>query len=163
MTAIIPMTLLATNDRAMARIYIRTCMFGLFGILPLLFRPEELLFKVTLYIGWMCGTISVLDMIHFDVTSMNPPKSDIILPTTTPSARTLLTNVDLLSFVILACILIFMEVIHPIVFMPSGRMEFLPLLLTSVTCAIGLVGCWFESYKQMMSHGSIHTTSTSLD
>lgn len=153
MTAIIPMTLLATTDCTMAHIYIRTCTFGLFAILPLLYRPEELLVKVTLYIGWLCMTMHILDMIHFDNHSTKRTTTDVST-TTPPASRTLLiNNVDMLSFILLACILLFMEIIHPLIFMPSGRMEFLPLLLTSVFCAIGLVGCWFSSYKQMMKNG----------
>ena len=137
MTAIIPMTLLATNTRHMARLFIRTCMFGLFGILPLLFRPDELLFKVVLYVGWMCGVIYALETIHLDDRSGSQRR------------RTVLTTVDRLSFVALSCVLIFMEVIHPIIFMPSGRLEFLPLMITSVICAVGLVWCWLESCSQM--------------
>ena len=136
MTAIIPMTLLATNTRHMARLFIRTCMFGLFGILPLLFRPDELLFKVVLYVGWMCGVIFALEMTHLDDRSGS-------------QRRTVLTTIDLLSFVTLTCVLIFMEVIHPVIFMPSGKFEFLPLMITSVICAVGLVWCWLESCSQM--------------
>jgi hypothetical protein len=33
--------------------------------------------------------------------------------------------------------------------MPSGRLEFLPLMITSVICAVGLVWCWFESCSQL--------------
>lgn len=157
MTAIIPMTLLATTDCTMAHIYIRTCTFGIFGILPLLYQPDELLVKVTLYIGWLCMTIHTLDMIHFDNdNSFNHSTkriSDISSTMPLTTRRTLLTNVDIISFILLACILLFMEIIHPLIFMTSGQMEFLPLLLTSVTCAIGLVGCWLGSYKQMMKNG----------
>jgi alpha-1,3-glucosyltransferase len=159
MTAIIPMTLLATTDCTMAHVYIRTCTFGIFGILPLLYQPEELLVKVTLYIGWSCMTVCILEMIHLDNDdSIDHPtkrRSDKSTTTTPLTRRTLLTNIDHVSFILLACILLFMEIIHPLIFMPTGRMEFLPLLLTSVTCAIGLVGCWLESYKQMMYAGSI--------
>jgi alpha-1,3-glucosyltransferase len=137
MTAIVPMTLLAANTRHMARLFIRTCMFGLFGILPLLFRPEELLFKVTLYFGWMCGVIFALETIHLDDQRGS-------------QRRTVLTNVDVLSFVALSCVLIFVEVIHPIFFMPRGMLEFLPLMITSVICAVGLVWCWLESCSQMI-------------
>jgi len=141
MTAIIPMTLLATNSRHTARLYIRMCMFGLFGLLPLLFRPEELLFKVVLYIAWMCGAIYGLERIHYDRSG---------------GRRTVLTKVDLFAFATLAVVLVFMEVIHPIAFMPSGKLEFLPLMATSVICAIGLVWCWIESCN-LMIFGSVKT------
>mmetsp|Transcript_1908 Transcript_1908/g.3438 ORF Transcript_1908/g.3438 Transcript_1908/m.3438 type:complete len:580 (-) Transcript_1908:917-2656(-) len=141
MTAVIPLTLLATNSRHTARLYIRTCMFGLFGLLPLLFRPEELLLKVGLYVTWMCGAIYGLERVHYDRHG---------------GGRTVLTKMDFVAFATLAVVLIFMEIIHPIVFMPSGRMEFLPLMTTSMLCAIGLVGCWTESWKHMF-YGSVKT------
>lgn len=134
MTAIIPLTLLATESPQNARLYIRICTFGLFGLLPLLFRPEELLCKVLLYVAWMSGTIYALEQIH----------------------GALLTRVDQLTFATLACVLLFMEIIHPIFFMPSGRLEFLPLMATSVICAVGLTWCWVESYNQMI-FGSVKT------
>ena len=134
MTAIIPLTLLATNTRQTARLFIRTCTFGIFGILPLLFRVEELPLKVMLYICWMSGAIYGLERIHYDHDGRK---------------RSVLTIVDYISFAILACVLLFMEVIHPIIFMPSGRLEFLPLMMTSVVCAIGLIWCWSESLSAM--------------
>lgn len=151
MTSIIPMTLLAMSDCNTARLYIRTCTFGLFGILPLLYRVDELLVKVTLYIGWLCMMIYILEMIHLDNENIDNESTKSKDKSTMPKTRrTLLTKVDIISFILLACILLFMEIIHPLIFMPNGQMEFLPLLLTSVTCAIGLVGCWFNSYTQMM-------------
>lgn len=141
MTAIIPCTLLATNSRHTARLYLRMCMFGLFGLLPLLFRTEELMLKVALYITWMCGAIYALEHIYYDHRG---------------GGRTVLTKVDIISFVTLACLLLFMEIIHPIYFMPSGKLEFLPLMATSVICAIGLVWCWVESLN-LMFFGSVKT------
>ena len=135
MTAMIPLTLLATNSRDTARLYIRTCAFGLFGLLPLLFRPEEMLLKTFLFITWMCGAIYGLEQIHYDHRG---------------GYRTVLTKTDMLAFISLACVFVFMEIVHPIVFMPSGRLEFLPLLITSVMCAIGLVWCWAESCNHMI-------------
>ena len=135
MTAILPLTLLATGSRHAARLYLRTCLFGFFGLLPLLFRVEELLFKVVVCIGWMCGAVYGLEQLHVEDRGGRD--------------RTLLTKMDLVSAVVLALLLLFMEVIHPIVFMPSGKLEFLPLMSTSVTCALGLGWCWMESYRQM--------------
>lgn len=159
MTAIIPMTLLAPHSRRAARLYIRMCTFGLFGLIPLLYRPEELLLKVVLYIAWVCGTIFILDTednkeIHyFENDDKNHCDCSLVgqgqqaRKTTKKSAA--VTKTDLISFVILGSVLLFMEVIHPIVLMPNGRMEFLPLMATSVVCAMGLAWCWLESYRQM--------------
>ncbi|KAL9180745.1 hypothetical protein ACHAXT_011198 [Thalassiosira profunda] len=124
MTAIIPLTLLTATHATTARFYIRLCAFGLFGLLPLLFRPEELLLKVMLYVAWMSGAIYALERVH---------------------GHGLLQPYDKIVFAVLTCVLAFMEVIHPMLFMPSGRMEFLPLMATSVICAVGLMLSWGES------------------
>lgn len=129
MTAIIPLTLLATTSCYSARLFIRTSYLGIFALLPLLFRTEELLLKVALYVTWLSGAIFTLDSVV--------PKAK--------GNETLLTLFDYMAFFIMTCLLLFMEVIHPIVFLPSGRLEFLPLMATSVACGIGLLYCWMES------------------
>lgn len=129
MTAIIPLTLLATTSCYSARLFIRTSYLGIFALLPLLFRTEELLLKVSLYITWLSGAISCLDE---------------VIPKMKGNEK-LLTGFDYIAFVFMTCLLIFMEVIHPIFFSPIGKLEFLPLMATSVFCAVGLVYCWMES------------------
>mgnify|MGYP000122974962 CR=1 FL=1 len=134
MTAIIPLTLLAPSSRENARLFIRTCMFGLFGLFPLLFQPEELLIKSNLFLVWMMMAVHGLESLLF--------KSD---------KDSLLTQVDKLAANVLSSIYLFMEIIHPLVFLPSGKFEFLPLMATSVTCSIGLFYCWIKSGLQMMN------------
>ncbi|KAL7447076.1 hypothetical protein ACHAXM_010747 [Skeletonema potamos] len=129
MTAIIPLTLLATTSCYSARLFIRTSYMGIFALLPLLFRTEELLLKVVLCITWLSGAI-------FSLKSIVPKTKD---------SDNLLTLFDYVAFFVMACLLLFMEVIHPIVFLPSGRVEFLPLMATSVACGVGLLYCWMES------------------
>ena len=129
MTATIPLTLLATTSCYSARLFIRTSYLGIFALLPLLFRTEELLLKVALYVTWLSGAIFTLESVV--------PKAK--------GNETLLTLFDYIAFFIMTCLLLFMEVIHPIVFLPSGRFEFLPLMATSVACGIGLLYCWMES------------------
>lgn len=138
MTAIIPLSLLAATSREHARLFIRTCLLGFFALLPLIFRPEELLFKVTLYIMWLSGSICGLELIVFK------DRNDCI-----KRNEGVLTNLDWVVISILVCLVIFMEVIHPIKFMPSGQLEFLPLMMTSVICAMGLFHCWITSYIKM--------------
>jgi len=134
MTAIVPLTLLATGSRRAARLYFRTCLFGIFGLLPLLYRVQELPLKVVLYVGWMCGAAHVLEQVHAE------PRD---------GGQTVLGTTDLVSAGILALVLLFAEVVHPIAFRPQGKLEFLPLMTTSVVCALGLGWCWIESYRQL--------------
>lgn len=134
MTAIIPLTLVATTSIENARLFIRTCMFGVFGLFPLLFQPEELLIKAFLFLTWMLVALYGFESLLFK-----------------DGKDTLLTNIDMVTITVLSCVFIFMEVIHPVMFMPRGKLEFLPLMTTSVVCAIGLFYCWIQSGVQMMN------------
>lgn len=134
MTAIIPLTSLATSSRESARLFIRTSMYGLFGLFPLLFRPEELLIKSFLFSTWMLLAIYGLESLLFKGVN-----------------DTLLQRIDLVSMAILTCVYIFTEIVHPVFFMPNGRFEFLPLMTTSVVCATGLSYCWILSGINMVN------------
>lgn len=140
MTAIVPLTIVATTSIENARLYIRTCMFGIFGLFPLLFQPEELLIKAFLFLTWMLLALYGLESLLF-----------------IDRKDTLLTNIDMVTITVLSCVFIFMEIIHPVVFMPRGKLEFLPLMTTSVVCAIGLFCCWVQSGVQMMNYIKIKT------
>jgi len=141
MTSIIPLSLLATTSRENARLFTRTCLFGIFGLLPLLFRTDELLLKVALFTSWMSGVIFILERIVFKNGKSGQREK----------GRGLLTAMDKLAVGVLVLLLTFMEIIHPIKFMPQGKYEFMPLMMTSVFCAMGLLHCWVKSFLQMMS------------
>ena len=123
LTAMVPLTLLATTSVDAARLYLRTCALGLFGLFPLLYQPAELTLKVTSYIAFMALALYLLEQYH--------------------APTLLLTTLDQLGMLVLAGVALFLQVLHPLFLHPW--MEFLPLMLTSVTCAIGLVGCWLQS------------------
>ena len=140
MTVIIPMTILSTRTVENARLFIRTSMFGLFGLLPLLYRTEELLVKSALFSTWMLFAIYGLESLVFK-----------------KGKGVLLTHIDVVIIVVLSCVFVFMEIIHPLVFLPNGRLEFLPLMTTSVVCSIGLLFCWFQSGAHMIRCHQIKT------
>jgi alpha-1,3-glucosyltransferase len=50
-----------------------------------------------------------------------------------------------LCIIVAGAVIIVLEVL-PI----QGRWEFLPLMLTSSACAVGLMGCWFFSYRVLL-------------
>lgn len=141
MTSIIPLSLLATTSRENARLFTRTCLFGIFGLFPLLFRTDEFLLKVILLTSWMSAVIFILESVVFENGKSGYREK----------GRGLLTAMDKLAVGVLGFLLIFMEIIHPIKFMPRGEYEFLPLMMTSVFCAMGLLHCWVKSFLQMMS------------
>lgn len=116
MTAIIPLTmsLQTVNDK---RLFVRISALGLVGLFPLLFRPIELSFKLLSYSAYIAFAYRLLG---------NPP----------------LSALDCLGLGTLALAISFLEFLHPLFLHP--RMEFLPLLLLSVSCAVGLIACWLS-------------------
>jgi len=128
MTAIIPSTLLITTSPQYALFYLRISALGHFGLLPLLHRKVELLFKISLYAIHLLATKFILETIH--------------------EKRLKTTTFDHQGFGLLLSIFFFAEVIHPLYIFP--RMEFLPLMMISIACAIGLIICWIYSLIFML-------------
>mmetsp|Transcript_27435 Transcript_27435/g.33246 ORF Transcript_27435/g.33246 Transcript_27435/m.33246 type:complete len:605 (-) Transcript_27435:135-1949(-) len=149
MTAIIPLTLLSTTSRQHAQLYIRTCAIGHFGLFPLLFRPIELTFKVSSYVVHLCLSVFLLEYVFQDGDDGTTAKQFDDSETESNGSRNestgLLTIWDKIGLGILALLLVFAEVIHPLYFQPRQKLEFLPLMMISVTCAIALVFCWVHS------------------
>ena len=137
MTAIVPMTLVAVNTRNTARMFIRMCMFGLFGLLPLLYRPNELPLKTFMYISWIFGAALALERVHVDHIA---------------GYRTVMQFADKICLAFLGVVFAFMEIIHPLVF--GENFEFLPLMLTSITCSVGLMWVWGEENEELL-HSSV--------
>jgi len=140
MTAIIPMTLLAPTSRQNAQLYLRTCAFGHFGLLPLLYKRTELLYKTTSYIAHLSLAVFMLE--H----ALNKPQNSSPISLHRDSNKNgLITFWDQMGLMLLSLLLLFSEGIHPILFQPKQKFEFLPLMMISVSCAVGLVGCWIHS------------------
>jgi alpha-1,3-glucosyltransferase len=125
MTCILPMTLLAftSNNACVRHRFFRMCVYGHFGLLPLLFESMETTLKLVLYFVYLVWLVHELN-IH----------------------RTLGNVFAVMST---SVTLVYTDVIHPIVCKGSNsysRWEFLPLLLTSLVCAMGLTYGWIESF-----------------
>jgi alpha-1,3-glucosyltransferase len=135
LTAMIPLTLLAPSCVELTRLYLRTCAIGLLGLFPLLFQSGELLLKFSSYVAFLALAVHLLEA-H--------------------QGASLLTTVDVVGMLVLGMVALFLEVIHPLLLHPW--MEALPLLLTSVVCAVGLIGCWLETGRLMM-----RTSKTKLE
>jgi len=77
MTTILPMSFLAITSKEYARLFIRLCIYGHLGLLPLLHRPVELLFKVVLHFMYILWIIYELEYIHLypvaEMDSTNTP------------------------------------------------------------------------------------------
>ena len=115
LTALIPLTLLVEPGADYHNVlFWNVCLFGLLGILPLLFRPIELTLKLSSYVAYM-GLASHL--------LQTPPEW--------------MKKVQYASVGMIGIVVLVLDIL-PI----QGKWEFLPLMVTSVTCALGLIGCW---------------------
>ena len=134
LTAIVPLTLLATQSREKAQLFLRASSLGHFGILPLLYRPAELGLKTFACITYMALSVWVLKITCNDESSGSANSSKK------------LTNVwDRIGLLVLFFVYVFMEVLHPLLLSNMERFAFLPLLMTSISCAVGLIACWLIS------------------
>jgi alpha-1,3-glucosyltransferase len=120
MTAIIPLTMLVRESTETKLLYLRINALGLIGLFPVLFRPIELPLKVFSFVSYMTWAYHLL-------------------------GEAKLAWFDWFGMTILAVVVAFLEVLHPLFVYPS--MEFLPLLLISITCSVGLIGCCVHATK----------------
>mmetsp|Transcript_17233 Transcript_17233/g.25465 ORF Transcript_17233/g.25465 Transcript_17233/m.25465 type:complete len:490 (-) Transcript_17233:819-2288(-) len=122
MTAIIPLATFC-HDKNDKRLFLRLNTFGLVGLFPLLFRPIELPLKLMSLISYMALTYHLFGEIK-------------------------MMRIDWLGLAFVFVVVWFLEIFHPIAIFP--RMEFLPLLCTSITCALGLIVCWISAGNLMV-------------
>jgi len=121
---LVPLSLLAADDYAHFKTYMIASISGIFSLFPLLFTPSETLVKTVYSLIW---GVMVFCPLHKQVYEF---------PTTLPFViLEQLENAYLLGFApLLAFTLAF-----PLFFGGNPQVEFLPLMMTSVYCALGLV------------------------
>ena len=143
MTAIIPMTLIAPLSRQNAKLYLRSSALGHFGLLPLLYQHTELIMKISCFIAHFSLSVFLLEYVVVE----NEQALQQIEHSTNKNQtnKGLLTKWDKLGIFIIAILVLFSEIIHPIWFKPKNLLEFLPLMMISVFCAVGLVCCYIHS------------------
>ena len=135
------MTYLAVVSKEGARLFLRLSTIGHVGLLPLLFRPQELILKILLCFTYLTGSIILLELIHLPGDKINTNESSGLL-----NCR------DMLGLTFLILILVFSEVLHPLLFKPKRLMEFLPLMMISTFCAMGLMMTWIHCGRMMLRY-----------
>ena len=168
LNAMIPLTLLVTMRRTITSTTVRIpnhqdltdfrmlfwCMsaFGLLGLFPLLFRPAETPLKLVSYIAYLAVCYHVLleqppqtsntttSSSSDHGSSSSPKKKTVSSP---PGTALTLTQ----QAVLFLTTMLVMGIVMILEFVPMkwfGKLEFLPLLCTSVGCAAGLILCWLH-------------------
>jgi alpha-1,3-glucosyltransferase len=127
MTAIIPMVFLAFTCEDCARLFLRMSTVGHFGLMPLLYEPAEFFVKVLLNGCYLALGIWILEGVHGKQRKAN-----------------LLQRCDQVGLAVMVFLVAYAEGFHTILF-GDNTLEFLPLMMISFFCAIGMVYCWIQS------------------
>ncbi|KIY46608.1 glycosyltransferase family 57 protein [Fistulina hepatica ATCC 64428] len=122
---LVPLSLLAAERHAYFRTYIIASVAGVYSLFPLLFTPTESLIKVLYSVIWLAAVYVLLSSRTYEF-----PKSMIYV------IMDVLEKVYLAGFVPLHLVVALLPHMKG---GSSGALEFLPFMLTSVYCAVGLV------------------------
>ncbi|XP_057332830.1 probable dolichyl pyrophosphate Glc1Man9GlcNAc2 alpha-1,3-glucosyltransferase [Microplitis mediator] len=123
LTAIIPLSVLAALNINDGRIFIILSTAGHTAILPLLFTADLILLKILMHLVYMSAVILCLQELF---------------------NSSLLKIHEWIYVTILPFITIYETLIHRIIF--QQNLPFLPLALTSIYCAIGVIYSWIFYY-----------------
>ncbi|RMD40712.1 hypothetical protein DV735_g4405, partial [Chaetothyriales sp. CBS 134920] len=122
---LIPFSFLALKDRSYLASFRPLAVAGHVSLFPLLFTVPEFPIKVLYTSVWLTAFLFVFDK---------------LAPAPVTPRRFLLDRFTVLYMALAIPLLIYTSLLHSLVF--GTRFEFLPLLLTSVYCAVGVVGSW---------------------
>ncbi|KAF6762727.1 glucosyltransferase [Ephemerocybe angulata] len=137
---LVPLSLLAAERHAYFRTYLIASVAGIFGLFPLIFTPAESVVKVVYSALWLAGVYGLLSRRVYEY-----PKSAIYVVIDLGERAYLAGFIPLLAFVTL------MSLRSHRISSPSNgedttssNLEFLPLMVTSVYCSIGLIWAYLR-------------------
>ncbi|KAI9329557.1 glycosyl transferase [Obelidium mucronatum] len=124
---LIPLSLVATRTRRHAQIFYLLSCAGYLSLFPLIFKATETPTKVIVLL------LYAITSSHY-LADLTRPKG-----ATKNSKSTLeLSVLETLYLYGMVPVYIYSEILHPFVF-PQGTLQFLPLMLVSVYCAVGVL------------------------
>lgn len=131
-----PLALRSSEDAA---IFLLLSAAGHCSLFPLLFRPAETSVKVVLLLLHLVYAICALKKLHGNGKHVLQHLGRAQM------CGDLLTSGEWLGMSILAVVQVYVELVHP--FLPAAkRLQFLPLMLTSVSCAVCILYAWIRSW-----------------
>ncbi|CBQ68017.1 related to glucosyltransferase [Sporisorium reilianum SRZ2] len=134
MLPLIPYTLLAAVDYAHFRTFVLLSTAGVVSLFPLLFTPEEGPIKIGYSVVWALLVFGPLQRRVF-----RPVQSNVGILVHR------LETLYLWGFVVLQ---VYVSVVHPMedtAAAASSSMEFLPLMMVSVYCSVGVIWAWLRA------------------
>ncbi|KAL5012029.1 hypothetical protein ScPMuIL_010580 [Solemya velum] len=133
---IIPLSLLVMERKRDAQAFLVLSVVGHYSLFPLLFMPTEIPIKVLLLISCsVFAFISLGKIYNFGFGILTWP---------------LLTRWETLYLMIIPALEAYNTIGHPLLGL-SQQLPFLPLMLTSVYCALGVSYCWIKFYVNAFS------------
>ncbi|KAI8053182.1 glycosyltransferase family 57 protein [Gilbertella persicaria] len=133
MIVLIPYGLMAAYSKVHLRVFVILSASGIFSLYPLLFHATETPIKIAMTLLWFCAVLPGL------AYSVNTP------------LKHLLYNVEQYYVIGLFFLQAYTGCLHDMIF-GSDRLEFLPLMMTSLYCAIGIVYGWGLFMWHYLSH-----------
>ncbi|XP_030751587.1 probable dolichyl pyrophosphate Glc1Man9GlcNAc2 alpha-1,3-glucosyltransferase isoform X2 [Sitophilus oryzae] len=128
---IIPLSILSIVEPTDAKIFLILSTTGHYSLFPLLFPSSLLSIKVLLLVLYSSYSFYSLYKIHL------PKFNKLALP--------LLSTLESAYIIGLAGVFLYENVVHQVLRLDK-RLPFLPLMLTSVYCALGILYCWCKYY-----------------
>lgn len=131
MMVTLPMCLLVVKDHHYFDTFLLIATTGHISLFPLLFQPAETLIKVSLFV--------VYSVLTFALIQLRSQKAGWIL---SPLQSAYITVILLIQ--------VYCTFVHGV----NGflaRYEFLPLLLTSVSCSMGVLWSWLSCYRDFLT------------
>ncbi|KAI8350594.1 glycosyltransferase family 57 protein [Choanephora cucurbitarum] len=122
MIVLLPYGLMAANSQIHLRIFVVLSSAGIFSLYPLLFHATETPIKIAATLLWFCATLPGL------AYSVKTP------------LRNLLSVIELYYLLGFFFLQAYTGCLHDLLF--GQNLEFLPLMLTSLYCAVGIVYGW---------------------
>ncbi|KAI8380155.1 glycosyltransferase family 57 protein [Blakeslea trispora] len=123
MIVLMPYGLMAANSQINLRIFVVLSLAGIFSLYPLLFHSTETPIKIATTLLWFCATLPGL------AYSVKTP------------LRHLLSTMELYYLIGFFFLQAYTGCVHDLLF-GQERLQFLPLMMTSVYCAVGIVYGW---------------------
>ncbi|CEG67079.1 Putative Alpha-1,3-glucosyltransferase [Rhizopus microsporus] len=123
MIVLIPYGLMSTDSKLNLRAFVILSIAGIYSLYPLLFQPTETPIKLVYTLLWAFTVVPSLSY------SMNIALKDLL---------SRLEKLYLVGFLFLQC---YTSIIHDLLF-GSHQLQFLPLMMTSIYCSIGIIYGW---------------------
>ncbi|XP_077983602.1 dolichyl pyrophosphate Glc1Man9GlcNAc2 alpha-1,3-glucosyltransferase-like [Glandiceps talaboti] len=141
---IIPLCLLAVDNKKDAQTFLMLSTVGHYSLFPLLYKPAETPTKVCLMLMYTVLSFSCLGKLHS--TTKREGEQDTKGENKVSSASPILPLPETLYLLGLIPLYAFCNILLPL-FSFTSKYEFLPLMLTSFYCAVGVSWSWLKFYK----------------